>query len=347
MSMKNIEQLVHRILSKKQVLSYGNDLLVLYSPSLDLQVEADIVYQDTYESNLYNDFILEEDLIQYLISALILLPNHEKILKDTDTKLDNAKVSLYKEYIDIKKRRKNKNKIASFKKQLDKLHNQIRTFDFLVLEHLAKTVRHEYILKNSLFNKNDNTLFFSTKEDIPYVIFTSIIDTISKNMLGIEDIKRVARSEYWKNYYTNNKHNLFPYSALEYSDEQKTLLNVSCMYERIQEHPEAPTEEIINDDDALDGWMIEKQRENKREKKEKGVDSMMNDKIKNSKEIFLMAGNDQQQKEDILDLNSIAGKKKIQNRFDALAYKDSVQESELPDVRGELTQQLRELNRKK
>jgi hypothetical protein len=119
------------------------------------------------------------------------------------------------------------------------------------------------------------------------------------------------------------------------------------MYERIQEHPEAPTEEIINDDDALDGWMIEKQRENKREKKEKGVDTMMNDKIKNSKEIFLMAGNDQQQKEDILDLNSIAGKKKIQNRFDALAYKDSVQESELPDVQGELTQQLRELNRKK
>ena len=42
----------------------------------------------------------------------------------------------------------NKNKIASFKKQLDKLHNHIRTFDFLVLEHLAKTVRHEYILKN-------------------------------------------------------------------------------------------------------------------------------------------------------------------------------------------------------
>jgi hypothetical protein len=79
--MKNIEQLVHRILSKKQVLSYGNDLLVLYSPSLDLQVEADIVYQDTYESNLYNDFILEEDLIQYLISGLILLPNHEKNFK--------------------------------------------------------------------------------------------------------------------------------------------------------------------------------------------------------------------------------------------------------------------------
>ena len=82
--MKNIEQLVHRILSKKQVLSYGNDLLCLISPSINLQIEADIIYQETYESNLYNDFILEEDLIQYLINAKIILPNYQQIVSDNE-----------------------------------------------------------------------------------------------------------------------------------------------------------------------------------------------------------------------------------------------------------------------
>tara|TARA_B100001778_G_scaffold56344_1_gene43332 strand:- start:332 stop:1375 length:1044 start_codon:yes stop_codon:yes gene_type:complete len=345
-STKNIEQLVHRILSKKQVLSYGNDLLVLYSPSLDLQVEADIVYQDIYEANLYNDFILEEDLIQYLIGARILLPQHEEIIKNTETQLDNAKIQLYKEYIDIKKTKRNKKKIESLKKQINKLYMSVHTFDFLVLEHLARTVRHEYILKNTLFYKDSNTPFFPAKQDISYVVFTSIIDIISKNMLDITDLKKVARSEYWKNYYSNNQNNIFPYSASEYSDEQKSLINVSSMYDKISEHPEAPEEQIINDDDALDGWMIHNQRQNKQQKKEKGVDTMMNDKIKNSKEVFLMTGNDEQQKQDILDLNSIVGRNKIKNRFDALSQKDQVDEAELPDVRGELAQQLRELNRK-
>jgi len=343
---KNIEQLVHRILSKKQVLSYGNDLLVLYSPSLDLQVEADIVYQDAYESNLYNDFILEEDLIQYLIGAKILLPQHEQIVNNTQTRLDNAKIALYKEYIDLKKRKKNKRTISSLNKQLGKLNSQVHTFDFLVLEHLARTQRHEFILKNTLFYKKDNTPFFSAQEDIPYLIFTSIIDIISKNMLDISDYKRVARSEYWRNYYNNSKTNILPYSAAEYSDEQKSLINVSAMYDRVYDHPEGPDENIINDDDALEGWMLQMQKENKQQKKEKGVDSMMNDKIKNSKEVFLMAGNDEQQKQDILDLNSLTGKQKINTRFAAVSDGKQVQESELPDVRGELAQQLRELNRK-
>jgi len=344
---KNIEQLVHRILSKKQVLSYGNDLLVLYSPSLDLQVEADIIYQDTYESNLYNDFILEEDLIQYLISARILSPQHEQIIKNTETQLDNAKIQLYKEYIDIKKTKRNKKKIESLKRQVNKLYMSVHTFDFLVLEHLARTVRHEYILKNTLFYKDSNTPFFSAEEDISYLVFTSIIDIISKNMLDITDLKKIARSEYWKNYYTNNKDNLFPYSALEYSDEQKSLINISSMYNNISEHPEVPGEDIINDDDALDGWIIFNQQQNKKEKREKGVDSMMSDKVKNSKEIFFMAGNDEQQKQNILDLNSSEGKQKINNRFAAVQDGKTIREAELPDIRGELTQQLRELNRKK
>ena len=132
MDINNIEQLVHRILSKKQILSYGNDLLCLKSPSIDLQLEADTIYQDVYESNLYNDFILEEDLIQYLISTKIILPNHEQIVQDTEKRLDQAKMSLYQEYIDIKKRKRNRKKIYSLKKQLAKLHMQVQSFSFLV-----------------------------------------------------------------------------------------------------------------------------------------------------------------------------------------------------------------------
>lgn len=343
--MKNIEQLVHRILSKKQVLSYGNDLLCLISPSINLQIEADIIYQDVYESNLYNDFILEEDLIQYLINAKIILPNYQQIVSDTEKKLDKAKMFLYQEYIDIKKRRRNRIKIDSLKKQLAKLHMEVHSFDFLVLENLAKGQRHEYIIKHTLFYHNTDKLVFPAQEDISSIKFTNIIDLISKNVLDITDYKRIARSEYWRNYYVNSKHNLFPYSAIEYSEEQKSLINISSMYDKIYEHPESPSEEIIKDDDALDGWMIYNQEEIKKQKQEKGVDSMMSEKVRNSNEVFLMAGNDKQQAQDILSLNSKVGLDKIKSRFAATKDGKVVQESELPDVRGEITQKLKELSR--
>ena len=117
------------------------------------------------------------------------------------------------------------------------------------------------------------------------------------------------------------------------------------MYDKIYEHPESPSEEIINDDDALDGWMIFNQEEIKKQKKEKGVDSMMSEKVRNSSEVFLMAGNDKEQAKDILDLNSKTGLQKIKARFDATKDGNVVPDSELPDVRGEIQQQLRELSR--
>ena len=117
------------------------------------------------------------------------------------------------------------------------------------------------------------------------------------------------------------------------------------MYDKIYEHPESPSEEIIEDDDALDGWMIYNQQEIKKQKQEKGVDSMMSEKVRNSSEVFLMAGNDKQQAQDILSLNSQIGLDKIKSRFAATKDGKVVQDSELPDVKGEITQKLRELNR--
>ncbi len=54
-----------------------------------------------------------------------------------------------------------------------------------------------------------------------------------------------------------------------------------------------------------------------------------------------------EQAKEILDLNSKVGLEKIKSRFDATKDGKIVQVSELPYVRVEITQKLRELNRNK
>ena len=44
------------------------------------------------------------------------------------------------------------------------------------------------------------------------------------------------------------------------------------MYDNIQESMDCPTEDVINDDDMLDGWFIVQNRKREKDKKEKDVD---------------------------------------------------------------------------
>ncbi|NBO23389.1 hypothetical protein EBU94_08655 [bacterium] len=116
------------------------------------------------------------------------------------------------------------------------------------------------------------------------------------------------------------------------------------MYDKIYEHPECPQDDIINDDDALDGWMIYQKQKNDLQKKEKGVDSMLSGKIKNSSEIFLMAGN-KNQAEDILGLNTKDSLDIVKTKVQTVLSKGRVRDGEMPDVKQKIIQQLQEKGR--
>jgi hypothetical protein len=115
------------------------------------------------------------------------------------------------------------------------------------------------------------------------------------------------------------------------------------MYDRIYEHPDCPKEDVINDDDALDGWMIFNKQENERKKKEKGVDDMLTGKMRNSSEIFLMANN-KEQAQDIQGLNSDKSLSALKQKVDfVMANKGPVRDAQLPDVKQKIRDQIQNL----
>ena len=92
----------------------------------------------------------------------------------------------------------------------------------------------------------------------------------------------------WRGYWNADKTNIFDKCTTELTDEQRALLNISRMYDNIYEHPECPDDKIIEDDDALDGWMILQKRKNDKDKKKSQFDSS-NPNLKNSGEVFVMS----------------------------------------------------------
>lgn len=74
------------------------------------------------------------------------------------------------------------------------------------------------------------------------------------------------------------------------------------MYDSIAESPESPSDEIILDDDMLDGWLIIQRRERELRTKQKAAEDVIsNEKIANSDEVFIVAKSE----EDIQKLNHL------------------------------------------
>jgi hypothetical protein len=112
------------------------------------------------------------------------------------------------------------------------------------------------------------------------------------------------------------------------------------MYDNVAESPEAPIQEIIEDDICLDGWFIDQKKKQDKQKKQNQVDGMIsNDKIKNSGEVFVMA-QDNDDAQGIYDLNDGMARSTIRQRQAQIEGKDEMMKfQELADVKQDIGMQ--------
>ena len=345
MKTAELEKIVNRILSGKQLIEHEDILYELRSSSMNIKLKAGMLYDKAYEDNLYSEsFILEEDIEDLLLDLNILYPQYKADLSSIEKKMENLKVDLFSFFFDRTKRAKYKAELASSKKRYNEMYILSHSLDFLTLENYCANIKNEFIISHSLYNYETNNLVFQ-ENNLDYDLFNNIINKISGNILDIETLKDVARSDFWRNYYSINKNHLLPYSIVDFSEEQKAVLSILTMYDRVYEHPECPDKEIIEDDDALEGWMIRQQRENKKQKQEKGVNNILNgDKMKKAGEVFLMA-NSLEERNDILGLNNQESAAKRQSKINAVLNSTApTPDSELPDVKQEIRNKLKELS---
>lgn len=108
------------------------------------------------------------------------------------------------------------------------------------------------------------------------------------------------------------------------------------MYDNIQESLDCPNKEVIEDDDMLDGWFIIQSRKREKEKADRDFEaSTNNSKIKNSSEVFVMAG-DKNHVEKINNMNDITVKSLKKQREKIIEKRGLVLEQELPDKKIEM-----------
>ena len=122
----------------------------------------------------------------------------------------------------------------------------------------------------------------------------------------------------------------------EMTFDQRNICVWSRMYDNVQESHECPSEDVLNDDDLLDGWFIIQRKKQEHDKLVSEVEGMTNnEKIANSEEIFIFTNN-REEAERINDANTVHGKMLKQDRMQQIKRAGSLNDHELQDKRLQL-----------
>jgi hypothetical protein len=343
MNNAELELVLYRILSGKLYFYYKNEKYELKQISNTLRYEASLLYNKIINEEKYNDWIREENMISIMISLGLWTKETDTIINQLEKRIDNFKVELFQNFMSTSKIPSIKKNLNSAKNQLNRILNIKNDFFTNTLEGYASSLKHEYLIcstlvKNSkrVFNHEDNSLS-------SYTEFNDLVNEINKYSLKLEDIKELARNSIWRSYWNSNKENIFQSSVSEWTDDQRTIVNMSRMYDSVYDHPESPNEKIIEDDDMLDGWMIIQKRKMEKIKNQKTIDDI-NPNLKNAQEVFLF-GRNQQDVENIIGLNDQESMGRFKEKIGAINARGKLEDGQLPDIQRDLFIQSNEMRK--
>lgn len=292
----------------------------IVQPSPEIDFEASQLYLDIIENN---EGLTEKDIIQINIDRGTWNTKLEEELGLITAKVDDFKVSLFKNFDKETEYDIYKILLESAKKRVSEL-NEIKFKNYSYSkEWIAAYIKQIYILHNTVYDYNNNKVELDSQD--LYIGY-------SQSLIDQSIIREVAHTTPWVNYYAAVKNgNIFPVM----SNEKRMLLYWSKFYENIQEHSECPDEDVIEDDDALDGWLIIQNRNNKAAKLKRKVEKKYGDKINKSGDIGIVVTPEELSEIDML--NDERAKSIKRARFNAVRKSGgTLQENMLPDKQQEL-----------
>lgn len=342
MNNNSIALSLYRIFTGKLFFIYNNDQYELRSPDKDIKYQAEIVYNNILNEEKFHNWIREEHLTNVMIGLGVWHANTDTLLIQLDKKIENLKADLYTNRFRTKEADQIRKKIATTYREIDNISSTKHNFFSNTLEGYAESIKHEFIICSTLYQNNKKVFVNNNKNIASYTHFNNIVSEINKYVLTIKDYKSIARSQLWKSYWNSGeKNNIFCKYSIDLTEEQRSLLNISRMYDSVYEHPECPEDSVLQDDDMLDGWMIIQRRIAEKNKKQK---SLVNDKISNASEIFIVA--DKEDANNIVDLNTDQNKAILMEKLNYINNQGSeVEDFNLPDVQRDLQNQARQIRK--
>lgn len=331
--------------SGNKYLKLGNIRLCIKPMTYVQCIESLEEYNDSYDKALLDGLMTEEESLEMMKQTGIWTSFEDKKVEGMQKDMEKLKIEIYNNRAKARIRERIRGFIRQAERSLIELLSTKSSYFSNTCEGIALLDKASWIIKNTTYC-NDKKYEF---KDFPieYVISKS-------REMSLEEVtvRELARSEPWDSLWRMKDKvqvKLFYNDEnSEITDDQKNITMWSQLYDNVQESMEAPTKDVIQDDDLLDGWLIVQGKKREKEKLEREFENKTGDKIKDANEVFVMGGS-KEENETIEDMNDVNAQNIKRKRSRTLASRGEAQQHHFEDEmlrrRSEINQQYKDKRR--
>ena len=310
--------------------------LKVYTPTLEEECEANQVYADAYDEAFKDEVMGEEEMLEWMQEKGLWTEEHEKKVEGLNKDIERLKIEIFNARNNEVLREHIRKYIRAGETQLREAASGKHVYDPHTREGLAAVEKLQWLIQHCTFL--DDQLY-----DFDEVSLDSVITSYQSSFLNETQVRELAREEPWKSEWSVREtagRKLFKDNGRILSVEQKNIIIWSQMYDNIQESMETPSDDVIKDDDMLDGWFIIQRKKREKETAEQEFEgSVGSEKIKNADEVFVMA-NTANDAERVRNMNDLTGTMRIKERAGTIKNSDGiVQQLELKDEKRKMQRQ--------
>ena len=286
--MKNHEReyFISRIRSGAYRVEQNGITLKIISPTIEDEYAISVVYMKSYERALEAELMTEDEMLDWMRSKYLWTEDDDTKTTTIEKDLERLRVEIFNSRYQSGKREHVRKYIRAAEKALNKQSTKKHENQQNTCEGIANLEKSLAFIKQCTFIGNEPCDFES-------IDITNILYEFNSMILNEKDIRELARNDPWRSLWLMREScdlKLFANQDRELSIDQKNLLVWSRMYDNIQESMDCPTDDVIDDDDLLDGWFIIQRKKQEKERAESELENRVgNEKISNSQEIFIVA----------------------------------------------------------
>jgi hypothetical protein len=335
--MQNWERDFHisRIVAGETPVPIGGGVYMLASPSRGVRLRASGIYRDLW-MECHEEGVLTGTETTILLQARGLwMPEDESDRKLLAEKIDDMKVGIYELWSRSSERERLRRALGRAKSELEKLEERKHKLDHLTCEGIASSGRFRYLTGYSLLRPDGSPHWEGEADwERPDGVVDEVLEYLVRNMLSEAEFRELARTDPWRPIWSARERSgrgLFDAAACDLTQEQVYLTMWSSQYEGIRNHPDAPDDTILDDDDMTDGWMLVQKRAHDANRAAKRGDEIRNEKIRNADEVFVLA-NTVDDARLVEKMNSPGAAAIKAQRMAHIRGREGVPETEMPDT---------------
>ena len=334
------EYFVARIRSGIYKLDFGDMKLKIVAPTLEQDLEVQEVYINAYRQAEEDGFLQHEDMLESMKERGLWSDEEEERIKGLEKDIDKLKVELFqnKNREDLVKQIRTYLKAG--KDQLnEELSKKMRNYEN-TCEGLSQVAKVNRLIKLTCLRCDTGEPY-----DFKEIPKDNVMKLYGMQVLSEASTRELARTEPWSSTWILRDTETFELfsNKEQLNADQKNLLVWARMYESVQESLDCPSDDVIEDDDMLDGWFILQKKKREQERVQSDIEqSTQNSKIANSDEIFIMADT-QADAERINRSNTFHNQQVKKQRMSVIRGKGEAEDIDFQDQQLKLRQRTNEM----